>query len=81
MMKTKLKFRDEGERYKLVFGRNGRQVAMVNDEVVKLIDMIGDKTMSIREIAAMGDAEPENEKLTSVLRHLISRRLMKIENK
>jgi hypothetical protein len=54
---------------------------MVNDEVVKLIDMIGDKTMSIREIAAMGDAEPENEKLTSVLRHLISRRLMKIEHK
>ena len=32
-----------------------------------------------REIAAMGDAEPENEKLTSVLRHLISRRIMKIE--
>ena len=79
MMKTKLKFRNEGDGYKLVFGRNGRQVAMVNDEVVKLIDMIGDKTMSIREIAAMGDAEPENEKLTSVLRHLISRRIMKIE--
>ena len=80
-MKVSWKFRKETEGYTLVFGRNGRQIAMVNDEVLALMDNIGDRTMSIREIAMMGDARPDDENLHRVINHLVSRRIMTIEKR
>jgi hypothetical protein len=81
LMRVSWKYRKETEGYTLVFGRNGRQVAMVNDEVLALMDNIGDRTMSIREIAMMGDARPDDDNLHRVINHLVSRRIMTIENR
>lgn len=78
-MRVDWKFRKESDGFNLIFGRNGRQIAMVNDEVLTLVKNMGEQTMSVREIAAMGDASPDDNNLHKVLNHLISRRIMTIE--
>ena len=77
-MRVEWKVRKETEGFSLIFGRNGRQIAMVNDEVLALMENMGQKTMSVQEVAAMGDANPDDKNLHRVLNHLISRRIMTI---
>ena len=78
LLRVEWKFRKETDDYTLIFGRNGRQIAMVNDEVLALMDNIGNNAMSVAEIAAMGDANPDDKNLHKVLNYLISRRIMTI---
>jgi radical SAM protein with 4Fe4S-binding SPASM domain len=70
-MRVEWKVRKETDGFSLIFGRNGRQIAMVNDEVLALMENMGQKTMSVQEVAAMGDAEPDDKNLHRVLNHLI----------
>ena len=77
-MRVEWKVRKETDGFSLIFGRNGRQIAMVNDEVLALMENMGQKTMSVQEVAAMGDANPDDKNLHRVLNHLISRRIMTI---
>ena len=76
LVKCKLKTRPETDGYSLLCGRNGHQVTVVNDEVLKLIEMIGDKELTISEIASFGGTDADNPKVKSILRHLINRKLM-----
>ena len=78
LINCKLKYRKETDGYTLVFGRNGRQVVLVNDEVVKLIELIADKEMNVSEIAELGGTTAEDVNVQKILRHLISHRLMKV---
>jgi hypothetical protein len=80
LINCKLKYRKETDGYTLVFGRNGRQVVLVNDEVVKLIELIADKEMNVSEIAELGGTTTEDVNVQKILRHLISHRLMKVVN-
>jgi radical SAM protein with 4Fe4S-binding SPASM domain len=78
LVKCKMKTRPETDGYTLVCGRNGRQVTVVNDEVVKLINILGDKEVTVADIAKMGDVDADNPKVKSVIRHLINHKLMKL---
>lgn len=78
LVKCKIKTRPETDGYTLVCGRNGRQVTVVNDEVLKLINIIGEKELTVSEIAKIGDTDADNPKVKSILRHLINHKLMKI---
>lgn len=68
-----LKSRKEGDYY-LVCGDSSYQIAVLNDEVCKLLDFIrAHKKITIREIAHMNNIEVDNVLLIDIFSYLIRR--------
>lgn len=68
-----LKHRDEGNGYTLVCVRNPRQVALVSNEVYRLLCVIGQEPLSLGQALGITTITPE---LKKILRHLIERQII-----
>lgn len=75
-----LHIREENDDMFIMCGYSGNQSAFVSKEVMNLLDAIGDKQMTVREIAAMGERPADDHHVREILKHLIGRNILLIEN-
>ena len=75
-----LKFRKEGDYY-LVCGNSSYQIAVINDEVCKLLDFINkQKKITLREIARLNNVGVDNDSFKDIITYLIRRGIIVYES-
>lgn len=75
-----LKIRKEGDYY-LVCGDSSYKVAILNNEVLKLLDFIREhKSITLREIAFMNDIGVDNNNFKEIIKYLLRRGILVYES-